>query len=379
VENISSEFYFYIIAFFLENKPFSKFTLKQYEKQINKNKISLNIQSENQSNYIGKKSFLIATPNIFSKLSPSLILSKSPLFNKTSGINIEKFDLKMCLDDPNAIPSELNHPINTPITHYHRENENNNSNKMNIEQNIELSKIFISGQNNNNNEEIYNLNENDSNINNKNFVINVKNPIFNLAKNIVNPYNNINNPYSNRNPEKTENININSNINSAKKAKVNSIFASNSNQDKNIFHNKSNSNYLPLQDDKISSPRDSQNENQNSRKIKINKLYNPKIPFQQLSNKKSTSQKKDIKFNSSKKNEKINKILNSNKDISEKNNINNINFQSRKSNNSEEETDPHILEKDIVKIKGHLYKLTDVNKMKKLYFSLYHKDLYCKN
>ncbi len=104
IENDSSDIYFYILAFLLENKPIMKSNVLQHEKYMNsmnsKKENDFNCFMEKTNNLLNKNPTLIATPNLKSKLSPSIILSKSPILrhNKKDRL-IENFDLKLNLID----------------------------------------------------------------------------------------------------------------------------------------------------------------------------------------------------------------------------------------------------------------------------------------
>ncbi len=140
IENICSEVYFYILAFLLDNKPFTKLNLMQYEKQMNlgngkstHSNNKFNIFSEITGNMLGKETNLIATPNLKSKLSPSVTLSKSPLIkylNKEGPF--EKFDLKMNL-------TELKNKIDNNFSVFNGDKNSNFNNTLNSNFNLKPS------------------------------------------------------------------------------------------------------------------------------------------------------------------------------------------------------------------------------------------------
>jgi hypothetical protein len=73
VENVCSDIYFFIYVFLLEKRPFSKTSLARYEKQTNSFlKVTTPILQPTSP------SKLVASPNLKSKFSPSVTISKSP-------------------------------------------------------------------------------------------------------------------------------------------------------------------------------------------------------------------------------------------------------------------------------------------------------------
>jgi Ca2+-binding EF-hand superfamily protein len=79
IENVSSEVFLYIIIFLLEKRPFSKKTLLEFEGQRKYNTLMKMTKTPNINNL---KSRLIASPNLYSKFSPSITISKSPYMFK---------------------------------------------------------------------------------------------------------------------------------------------------------------------------------------------------------------------------------------------------------------------------------------------------------
>jgi hypothetical protein len=77
VEHTCSDIYFYILVFLLEKKPFSRGALSEYEKQrISTTSNKLFVPGTYNA---GSPTKLVASPNLKSKFSPSIILSKSPV------------------------------------------------------------------------------------------------------------------------------------------------------------------------------------------------------------------------------------------------------------------------------------------------------------
>jgi Ca2+-binding EF-hand superfamily protein len=76
IEKISSDIYLFILIFLLERKPFSDKTLNQFE--FSKMILSSTNVKVPSSTLLTSTSRLIASPNLLSKFSPSLTISKSP-------------------------------------------------------------------------------------------------------------------------------------------------------------------------------------------------------------------------------------------------------------------------------------------------------------
>lgn len=76
IENISSDIFLFILIFLMEKKPFSKKTIKEFEgRKFNSTSIKIN-----KTPVLTSK--LIASPNLNSKFSPSVTISRSPMMNK---------------------------------------------------------------------------------------------------------------------------------------------------------------------------------------------------------------------------------------------------------------------------------------------------------
>lgn len=85
VENLNSDMFLYIIIFLLEKKPFTKETLKNYE--VSKSPTLPGAAKLSKSPSLAP-SKLIASPNLQSKFSPTVAISKSPtITRKNFGID----------------------------------------------------------------------------------------------------------------------------------------------------------------------------------------------------------------------------------------------------------------------------------------------------
>jgi hypothetical protein len=84
VENVRSEIFLYILIFLMESRPFSKTTLDNYDSTQKKKDGVVS-----KSPTVPKSNRLIASPNLNSKFSPSVTISKSPsITKKTLGFDI---------------------------------------------------------------------------------------------------------------------------------------------------------------------------------------------------------------------------------------------------------------------------------------------------
>jgi hypothetical protein len=81
LENICSDIYFFILIFLLEKKPFSKITLSEYETQVNLKHFYHSSKTPTISSGNGK---LLTSPNMESKFSPCITMSKSPFMKRRS-------------------------------------------------------------------------------------------------------------------------------------------------------------------------------------------------------------------------------------------------------------------------------------------------------
>ncbi len=119
IENICSDIYFFIVIFLLEKKPFSRNALIEYEKQRapKDNSLKISVSGVEQKNFnqtsqsfnkCASPSKLVASPNMKSKFSPSITLSKSP-FKCGKSLNL----MEECLD-PNSKDYLLQYVKRTP-------------------------------------------------------------------------------------------------------------------------------------------------------------------------------------------------------------------------------------------------------------------------
>lgn len=81
IQNVSSEMFIYILIFLMEQRPFSKKTLGEYEGNQKRKTNSMLTVSKSP---ITAGSHLIASPSLHSKFSPVITISKSPSMNKRS-------------------------------------------------------------------------------------------------------------------------------------------------------------------------------------------------------------------------------------------------------------------------------------------------------
>lgn len=85
VENVSSDIFLFILVFLMDRKPFTNQTIQEFKgRKLNCSSIRIN-----RTPVLTSK--LIASPNLKSKFSPSVTISRSPMMNKTqSQYNTEK-------------------------------------------------------------------------------------------------------------------------------------------------------------------------------------------------------------------------------------------------------------------------------------------------
>jgi hypothetical protein len=95
VENLSSEIFLYILIFILEKRPFTKTTLENYEKA------KAYKETFSKSPNVPKSNRLIASPNLNSKFSPCVTISKSPTIMKK----------QLGLENNNNKPTDKNNDI----------------------------------------------------------------------------------------------------------------------------------------------------------------------------------------------------------------------------------------------------------------------------
>jgi Ca2+-binding EF-hand superfamily protein len=78
IENVSSDIFLFILIFLLEKKPFSKKALQEYEGQRKYNTL---FKVNKTPNPKLKSRFMVASPNLNSKFSPSVTIKKSPFWH----------------------------------------------------------------------------------------------------------------------------------------------------------------------------------------------------------------------------------------------------------------------------------------------------------
>jgi len=384
--------------FLLENKPFSKANVLQYQKQISPTTEKLNDPNKDftyftqkTNNLLGSKLNLIATPNVVSKLSPSITLLKSPMINNLNikEMPLDKFDLKI------------------------NQTEINNNNNFGLLNSINQKEIFMNDNfalTNNNNILLPNSNNckiNYNNLNNNSIDLkraNLSDPLKTNFLNIENNFitnNNIIGPIKGNNNEKNNPIlNFGMNKNLAKKrsippvhrtdannlytkTKSNSIYCDKFNNQINNFPNNNEFSILNQATNNKNGNmetyiRTSSIQDNSKNKNISNRNSNPKKMLNNYQNK--NSMKNKIK---TERGQYPKTILNAFKPLEQsekkvdnlRNSCNDIDVKNMSISN-EEDSDSED-EKDIIRIKGYLYKLTDINKMKKLWFNLVQKDLYC--
>jgi len=76
VENVCSDIFLFILIFLLEKKPFTKSTVQEFEGR----KLNTMLINVNRSPVLQCK--LIASPNLHSKFSPAVTISRSPMMTK---------------------------------------------------------------------------------------------------------------------------------------------------------------------------------------------------------------------------------------------------------------------------------------------------------
>jgi hypothetical protein len=76
IENVSSDIFLFILIFLYESKPFSNLTIDKHEGR----KLNTKLIKINRTPILSRK--LIASPNLNSKFSPSLVIKNSPMMTK---------------------------------------------------------------------------------------------------------------------------------------------------------------------------------------------------------------------------------------------------------------------------------------------------------
>jgi hypothetical protein len=271
IENVNSDIFLYILIFLYENRPFTKNTLDHYENAHKTTKeiiVTNNIFKMSKSPMISSVNKLIVSPNLFSKFSPCIAISKSPTIQKkftpSPSINKKENDLLVKLGKAKPLPDSRN--------------------------------ILLK------------------------YTSAVKN--------------NQNNPAELKKP-------TNENINTDNTSKTN--LPEDSKIVKNIPVNRKNRNYL-----------------KNIEELDKNKYFSNSVGS------KKEIDVEDLPFNPVIKYRSEGKIGTTSGDLSSL--INQLNI-------SEEESEDEV--NDVVQHEGYLYKITHSKKLKKLWFKLVHKDLYC--
>lgn len=86
LQNVSSDIFLFILIFLLEKRPFSKKTLHEFEGVKTKSNTSVGYL---KSPVVGTNTkILLASPSLQSKFTPSVTISKSPIMNKRSTLDI---------------------------------------------------------------------------------------------------------------------------------------------------------------------------------------------------------------------------------------------------------------------------------------------------
>jgi Ca2+-binding EF-hand superfamily protein len=108
VENVSSDIFLYILIFLLEKRPFSKKALEEYQGQRKYNTLFKVTKTPNPKL---KSRFMVASPNLNSKFSPSVTIKKSPFWHTRNLIN--GAGSQNSHNTPNILQNNLN-LINNP-------------------------------------------------------------------------------------------------------------------------------------------------------------------------------------------------------------------------------------------------------------------------
>lgn len=93
LENVASEIFLYILIFLLENRPFNKKTLEEFEGQRKYNtlfKVTKSGTKTPNPRMNNPKRFMIASPSLISKFSPSVTITKSPYWKTRTMNNLNK-------------------------------------------------------------------------------------------------------------------------------------------------------------------------------------------------------------------------------------------------------------------------------------------------
>lgn len=88
VENVCSDIFLYILIFILEKRPFTTKTLENYDAAKVKNLLKVSKSPQILPNK------MIASPNLNSKFSPCITISKSPMMTRKTLFDVKKRDDK---------------------------------------------------------------------------------------------------------------------------------------------------------------------------------------------------------------------------------------------------------------------------------------------
>ncbi len=86
LQNVSSDIFLFILIFLLEKRPFSRKTLDEFQ--------GIKTKSSTHTNYLKSPvvstntKILLASPSLQSKFTPSITISKSPIMNKRTNLDI---------------------------------------------------------------------------------------------------------------------------------------------------------------------------------------------------------------------------------------------------------------------------------------------------
>jgi hypothetical protein len=96
-ENVSSDLFLFPLIYILSQRPFSMRSLAEYEEKKNLSFIGKRLTKTQRIKIINpmsrNKRSMIASPNIYSKFSPSFIIRKSPFWNSRKILDTKKNSL----------------------------------------------------------------------------------------------------------------------------------------------------------------------------------------------------------------------------------------------------------------------------------------------
>jgi hypothetical protein len=123
IENISSEIYLFILVFLLQNKPFTNSALYEYEKQKSS---FLKVTGPKNTLLTVEPGQMVKSPNLNSKFSPSVHISRSPVLNNTNIKSSFKIDDKNESKNYLLKIAGLNNNNNLSINNNSNNSSNNN-------------------------------------------------------------------------------------------------------------------------------------------------------------------------------------------------------------------------------------------------------------